>query len=297
MKTAVQHRQSIDLARFIAAFGVVAAHVNGTPDDWVGHLSLGLFLVLTAFLAVQSAQRAGGHYPFLARARRILLPWLVWSAFYRLLWLRVSDQPERFRLLSDPWSLLYGSVIHLWFLPFVALAMAAVGPAVRHIRTPAALYWACGGLLALSAPLLVLHTWGHLPQPLAQWSFSVPLYGLGLLLGIAHPMGRVMAPVAATALMTGFAAGLQGELPWPWTIGGAVLLFELFWWLPLRGRMLPMMGQAAFGIYLSHLFFLLLSYKLFGAGTDRFVLTCTTFLMSWAAVTLLRRIPFMARLI
>lgn len=30
-----QYRQSIDLARFVAAFGVVCAHANTTPLDWI----------------------------------------------------------------------------------------------------------------------------------------------------------------------------------------------------------------------------------------------------------------------
>ena len=63
MKKSAAHRPSIDLARFVAAFGVVVAHAYVSPNDWVGHLSLGLFLILTAFLAVQSAQRAGGRVP------------------------------------------------------------------------------------------------------------------------------------------------------------------------------------------------------------------------------------------
>lgn len=297
MSAPVAHRQSIDLARFAASFGVVWAHAHGTPDDWVGHLSLGLFLVLTAFLAGQSAQRAGGAYPFLPRAQRILLPWLAWSVFYRVLDLYVSDRPDRFALLTDPLSLLYGSVIHLWFLPFVALAMIAVGPVVRGVRSPAGLAGAVAGLLAVSLPLLALHSAGWLVAPFAQWSFAVPLYGLGLLLAVAQPMGRGWWLTVAALILTAFSLVLVAPVLWPWTIAGSVLVFGLFWRLPLRGRLLPALGQAAFGIYLSHLFFLLVSYKLFGAGTNLAVLSVATFLMAWAGTVLLRRIPVMTRLL
>jgi peptidoglycan/LPS O-acetylase OafA/YrhL len=297
MSVPVPHRQSIDLARFVASFGVVWAHAHGTPDDWVGHLSLGLFLVLTAFLAGQSAQRAGGAYPFLRRAQRILLPWLAWSAFYRMLDLYVSDRPDRFVLLSDPWSLLYGSVIHLWFLPFVALAMSAVGPVVRRVRSPAGLAVAVAVLLAMSLPLLALHSAGRLVAPFAQWSFAVPLYGLGLLLAVAQPMERGWWLTVASLIMTVFSLGLVAPILWPWTIAASVLVFGLFWRLPLRGRLLPALGQAAFGIYLSHLFFLLVSYKLLGTAASPAILSVTTFLMAWAGTVLLRRIPVMQRLL
>lgn len=297
MSVPVSHRQSIDLARFLAAFGVVWAHAHGAPDEWVGHLALGLFLVLTAYLAGQSAQRADGNYPVLARAERILLPWLAWSAFYRVVYFFVSDSPDRFVPLTDPWSLLYGSVVHLWFLPFIALAMLAVGPVVRRVRTPAALIGATGGLLALSLPLLALHSAGHLSAPLAQWSYSVPLYGLGLLLAIARPMGLLLWPMAAALVMTVFSAVLVAPDPWPWTLAGAVLLFEVFWRLPLRGRLLPVMGQAAFGIYLSHLFFLFAGYKLLGSDADRGLLSVLAFLAAWGAMVLMRRVPGLNRLI
>lgn len=297
MKKPAAHRPSIDLARFVAAFGVVVAHAYVSPNDWVGHLSLGLFLILTAFLAVQSAQRAGGNYPFLPRAQRLILPWLVWSAFYRVLDLAISENPDRFVPLSDPWTLLYGSTIHLWFLPFVALAMVLVQPAVRLIRGPGALALACVGLVVVSVPLLVLHVQGWLPLPLPQWVFALPLYALGLLLGIAHPMGKAWMPALAAASMTGFAVWASGNAVWAWTLLGSLVAFELFWRLPIRGRILPHLGQVAFGIYLLHPFFMLVVYKFLGAGVNLMLASVLCFAMSWAATALLRRLPLMPRVL
>lgn len=297
MKKPTSHRPSIDLARFVAAFGVVVAHAYVSPDDWVGHLSLGLFLILTAFLAVQSAQRAGGSYPFLPRAQRLILPWLVWSVFYRVLDLAISHNPDRFVPLSDPWTLLYGSTIHLWFLPFVALAMVLVQPAVRLIRGPGALGLASAGLVVVSVPLLVLHVQGWLPLPLPQWVFALPLYALGLLLGLAHPMGKAWMPALAAAAMTGFAIWVSGNAAWAWTLLGALVAFELFWRIPIRGRILPHLGQVAFGIYLLHPFFMLVVYKFMGAGVNLFLASVLCFVMSWAATALLRRLPLMPRVL
>ena len=297
MKAAVAHRSSIDLARFVAAFGVVVAHAYASINDWVGHLALGLFLILTAFLAVQSAQRAGGSYAFVPRARRLILPWLVWSAFYRLVDLVFSHNPDRFVPLSDPWTLLYGSAIHLWFLPFVALAMVLVAPAVQLIRGPGALGLASVGVAVLSVPLLVPHVQGWLPVPLPQWVFALPLYALGLLLGISHPMGKAWMPALAVAAMTSFAVWYSGNMPWAWTLMGSLVAFELFWRLPIRGRILPHLGQVAFGIYLLHPFFMLVVYKFMGAGVNLFLAAVLCFAMSWAATALLRRLPLMTRVL
>ena len=49
-------RDSIELARFVAAFGVVIAHAVLSPKDWFGHTALSLFLILTAFLMAQSTE-------------------------------------------------------------------------------------------------------------------------------------------------------------------------------------------------------------------------------------------------
>ncbi len=298
MSKAVVHRQSIDLVRFVAAFGVVVAHAFASPRDWVGHLSLAVFLILTAFLAVQSAQRNGGRYPFLARARKLVLPWLVWSAFFRLLDLVISDSPEKFRLLSEPWSLLYGSAIHLWFLPFVMVAMVMVEPAVRWITTPKRVSLAAMGLILIAVPLYYAHGRMDPPQPVAQWLVAVPSYCLGLLLAIAEPMGARAARQVKLAggALSGVALLTSGLQPWVGTPLLSLAIFLVLWDLPLKGRWLPMIGQAAFGIYLIHPFFMLVCYKLFGPQVNLFFAACLTFLMSWAAVVVLRMIPVLRRI-
>jgi peptidoglycan/LPS O-acetylase OafA/YrhL len=289
------YRQAIDLARFIAAFGIVAAHAYAMEEDWVGHIALGLFLVLTAYLAVQSALRAGGRYPFLARAQKLILPWLFWSLVFRIVLLKVNHGPDRFAILSDPWSLLVGPMVHLWFLPFVMLAMVAVEPVARHVTTPRRLGVALAGLVLISLPMFWAIRYLSLPVPLPQWLFAVPVYGLGLLMGVAHSMNRVSWPLVASVAMTAGALVFSAGAPWAYTILGAVLAFELFWRLPLQGDWLPKLGQVAFGIYLIHPFFMLVVYKFAGAEVDRFLATLVVFVMSWAATVLLRRMAFFRR--
>jgi peptidoglycan/LPS O-acetylase OafA/YrhL len=299
------YRPAIELARFLACFGIVAAHAFALEDDWVGHLALALFLLLTAFLAMQSAQRAGGKYPFIARAKRLVLPWLAWSFFYRLVDLRINDDPSKYNLLNDPWTLLIGTSVHLWFLPFVMLAMVLVEPVSRVVTTPKSLAVALALMVAGSGLAFWLEAYYAPVVPLVQWLFSLPLYILGLLIAIAHPMGRAIWPGFAVAAMTfmvfAVTTAVTGvAVAWWWVIPLSWMIFEGFWRLPVRGaflqKLLSELGKTAFGIYLLHPFFMLVTYKLYGAGVDRLFATMLTFTMSWVAVLLMRRIPIFARI-
>lgn len=286
----------IDLARFLAAFGVVVAHVAASPRDWVGHLALAMFAILTAFLAVKSAERAGGSYAFVPRARRLILPWAVWSLFYWAVEFAIADGPDRFRPLSDPWSLLYGGYIHLWFLPFIGLAMVLVGPVVSHVSSPARLALASGLMLAGSAPLFWAHEALHLPEPLPQWAFTLPCYVLGLLLAKAQGMNRPAIALFAGLGLSLIAVWMGQGAPWTFTILAGLLVFELFWHLPLRGGFVRHLGQVAFGIYLIHPFVMLVIYKFVGAELPLLMAAGLDFLLSWAVVAALRPLPFFARI-
>lgn len=296
MTKAASHRQGIDLARFLAAFGVVVAHAEASPRDWVGHLALALFAILTAYLAVKSAERAGGSYAYLPRARRLILPWASWSLFYWALEAAIADGPDKFRPLVDPWSLLYGGYIHLWFLPFIGLAMLLVGPAVIHVTSLPRLTGAAALLVGLSAPLFWAHEALHLPDPLPQWAFTLPCYGLGLLMAKAHDMGRPGITLIAGAALAVLAVWMGQAAPWTFTVLAGLVAFEMFWRLPVSGRWALHLGQMAFGIYLIHPFLMLVVYKFAGPEVPFFTGAVLDFLLSWAVIAGLRRIPVFARL-
>ena len=78
----------------------------------------------------------------------LLLPWLFWSAFFRLVDLKVSDSPDKWQVLHDPLTLFVGSAIHLWFLPFIMLAMLLVKPVGRFVTSPVRLAWVLFGACA-----------------------------------------------------------------------------------------------------------------------------------------------------
>jgi peptidoglycan/LPS O-acetylase OafA/YrhL len=292
----VQHRQSIDLVRFVAAFGVVAAHVFAAENGWIGHLALAAFLILTAFLSVQSMQRAGGVFDWGRRAPRILIPWLFWCAVYKVVLVQVTDGPQKFAVLTDPFSLLVGPFIHLWFLPFVLLASLTVSPMGRMVRTQRHVQVGSVVLAALGVGAFWISNHAGLPTPFPQWVSAVPSFGFGLLAGFALMYGGAQWPILAMAALCVTSFLLTQEV---WTLQPllAALMFWGAWQVPLRARILPHLGQVAFGIYLTHPFFLLVCFKIFGAQMHLWVALLLTFVMSWTATIALRAMPFLRRMV
>lgn len=297
------YRRSVDLARFIAAFGIVWDHARAPYAD-IGYLALALFLVLTSFLAIGSFERSDGRSFWFSRASRIAVPWLFWCAVFRVVDEVVTDTPGPQPLLSDPWTLLIGPSIHLWFLPFVMVALITIPALSRSIQSPRALFVACVGLVGVSLPLGLLHAevapvaWfanvAPFPQPLPQWFYSLPLFLFGALLAVAKRLGASWMPVAA-------AAAVSGALYWRAPEFASVqmilvaLVFEAVWRVNITGTWPTWLAGFAFGIYLMHPAFMLVAFKLFGTDVDRSFGALFTFAAAWVATAILQRLPVLNR--
>lgn len=299
------YRRSVDLMRFLAAFGIVWDHARAPFAD-VGYLALGLFLVLTAFLAVGSFERSDGTGFWRARALRIAVPWLFWCAVFRVVLEVVSDRPGLEPLLREPGSLLIGPFVHLWFLPFVMLALVVIPAISRGIKDGRGLFLGCVALLVVALPMGLLHArvsplaWflndANFAQPLPQWFFSIPLFMFGALLAVAHRLGLEWVPM-------GFAAVISGVLVWraPEFASAQMLLagvvFEVIWRISIRGSWPTWLAGFAFGIYVMHPFFMLVAYKLFGAGVDRSLGALFAFAGAWAGTWIWQRLPVLRRFV
>lgn len=295
------YRRGIDLLRFVAAIGIVADHTMGL---WVvGYPALGVFLILTSYFSVGSylrvAQTPGEAGRFWSgRAMRMLLPWLFWCAVYRVVWEMVYA-PE-FQLLSDPFSLLVGSFVHLWFLPFATLALLFIPAIAREVTTLAALRVACAALLALSVVLGIIHAetgiggWlsseGPVPQPIPQWAFSLPIYLWGALAAVAHRLGAPLLTLGTAALSSAIL------MAWDWDMASyqmilSAVIFEAVW--RLRGGR-PWMTAAAgyaFGLYLLHPACALVGYKLIGAEADKAAIFAMAVVLSLVLTAGMKRLP------
>ena len=290
------YRRGIDLLRFLAAMGIVLDHTLAW--GFVGYPALGLFLILTSYFGVGSYRRSGGAHFWSSRAKRILIPWLFWCAFYRVVWEFVSDQP--FQLLSDPFTLLIGPSIHLWFLPFAAFALVFIPTISRDVETRSHLIWACVALLPFSIAMGMIHAksglegWmiagSPIPQPVPQWAFSLPIYIWGALAAVSHRLRAPGVTLATAVVSSAIMLALD------WDVASVQMLFcaivfEIFFRLPAKGEWMTKLAGYAFGIYLLHPFFLLVGYKLFGADMNRALGFAIAFFGAWAATWVFKQLP------
>ncbi len=295
------YRRSLDLARFVACFGIVWDHARAPFAD-IGYLALALFLVLTSFLAIgsfeRSSDRQDGQNFWLARARRIALPWLFWCAVYRVIHEIVSDEP--FVILSDPMTFFIGPSIHLWFLPFVILTLPLIPILSLSVRTPRDLFVACAVLVTVSLPLGWMHAqvgvagWfidvGLFHQPFPQWFFSLPLFAYGAIAALAHRLGQPGMALGAAMLVSVPLYLLKPEFASVQMLLVA-LVFEALWRWNLKGTWPTTLAGAAFGIYLLHPAAMLVAFKIFGVDVNRSFAAVFAFVLCWGLTLILQRLP------
>lgn len=228
------------MARLLAAFGIVLFH-SGAPGGQFGYAALPFFLMVMLMLGLPGATRQPFARFAADRAKRLLQPWLIWSAIYGAF--KLTDLLAHHESFGDEFSLsmvLTGPAIHLWFLPFAFLACLTL-PGVarlypqndaqsRGVQPPPAEGWrkdrmvlqglllvvVLEGLAFLQGPLL--------PVPFAQWSFALPSVFAGIALGLSYSgLSFLGGPRRIGLLSVGMLA--VGAVAWAmgWTAG----LFQL----------------------------------------------------------------------
>lgn len=219
----------VDYCRLIAAFGIVWFHTEA-PGYRIAYAAVPFFIVL---LSLPSRSSLGD------RARRLLVPFVIWSGIYAAL--RVSSAFHEGTGLFDwwePWMLLTGTSIHLWFLPF-AFLVAVVAPLLRGTKLVLALPVLAAGVLAFLG--------GPLGYPWYQWSFGL----IPALVGFAF----VRAGLVAVAPLIASYAVLEVFRPAPDNItilaGSALAILALLVRLPPT-RLSDWCARLSMWVYLAH---------------------------------------------
>ena len=138
MQRATDHNATFDYARLVAVVGIIWFHA-GAPGALIGYSGLSFFLILlvcNAFPQISSVRPQFHRAPAwtryaVARAQRLLLPWLIASLFYSGFKLVevARGAPWGAEFTSQMW--LTGAALHLWFLPFAFLVSVALWPLGR----------------------------------------------------------------------------------------------------------------------------------------------------------------------
>ncbi len=229
---------SIEYARFLGALAIIWFHLHLAFDE-TALSALQLFVMLQVYFGISR--------PLPPQARRILIPWLLWSSLYGTAKLAQAIlEGTSIAAEFEPWMLLTGVAIHLWYLPFSFLAIWAGRAVFKRLSWPV--------LYGIGAVLSLICVWAAntqtLPIPLAQWATVTPAVVAALcILGPGDRMLTIGLVLAAGAILT-FAVG--------WDIGAwqtlvATGVLALAFAVPLPSTPLSRMGsELSFGIYLIH---------------------------------------------
>ena len=240
------HLAGLDILRFGAVLGVVWFH-GDAPGGWIAYSGLPTLLLITSYLSSLSSLSLNSMVS--KRAVRLFIPFAAWSAIYGLLLFR-SSGPGAFR----PTMLLYGTTIHLWYLPFAfvaSLVAAVISRAFRRhapdIACPACLLF---GLFALRAATSAA-TYG---EPFDQWVFAAASVLLGVAIAAATQNRRRaawLATIAASVAACGLTSGAWYRFGLPYSVGVTLVCGGLAW--PVKeGWISRRLAPLAMGIYLVH---------------------------------------------
>lgn len=232
---------SYDYARIVAAFGIVVFHA-GSSGAAVGYAALPFFLMLIISLGWKSAASADFPEYINGRTRRLLTPWLVWSAVYGFL--KLAEVAVSDATLADefvPYMLLTGPAIHLWFLPFAFAVCLFLWPLTRIAALPVGLAAFIGALM-----LQGYNQGQHLPVPLAQWAYVAPAVCLGFCLAVISHSVAIICVFTGLSFVFGWTAGLlQITL-------AALSTIACQWIIVPQTSLSKKLAVASMGVYLVH---------------------------------------------
>ena len=259
----LNYRPGVDAARLVSAALIVCVHVGvGKPEFTISGLIY--FAVLTFCLAAMTESR--GPTPDIRnRARRLLVPWLVWSAFYIALWLalwRFRRQPLDLDVFTNPLDLLIGGATHLWFLPFAFAGGLATATYVRKSkRLSDTQHLILLSVFTIGASELTVG-FGNQSPPISQWVNSLPLLSIGTVIGLAQARSdkQFKAYYSTAFALTVYISWRCSSIPY---LIGVLALMALILFKTREYPKLRWLAGLSMGIYLVHPFFFLLIGKFF----------------------------------
>lgn len=257
----------VDVTRFFGALGIVWFHAGGA-SSWIGYSGLPLFLALGIYFTLDAAERHPPAEVALARFRRLLGPFVAWSAIF-LLAKSANALVTGVPLSSElrPWMLLAGTSLHLWFLPFIFLtgtAIVAFGRAVPDAGLRGKVH------LALAIAALVLYARlreAGLEHPFGEWVVSLPFVFLGAALHACRDRaaGRV-AMVAVFILAVALLLPLEpAAAPRSMVLSALIVLACLSVYVP-AGGLSSRLALLSYGIYLVHPLIISVAQRIPAAG-------------------------------
>jgi hypothetical protein len=232
---------TVEILRYLGAVGIVWFHLGGTHSQF-GYSALVLFIVLSVYFGMGRTTSAW------ARTEPLLI-WLFWSTIYfamKIVQMVMLNEPIVSEL--EPWMLLTGPVLPLWFLPFIYVANGVAWNYEKHFKISVA--WIEGLTLALGVVGAISLLKLAPGIPFAQWCVGASAVFLAIAVFRAREHRLPLMMVMVT-ICTGYLAGPESDyllLLFAGPISAVALLYGPVWHSALATKI----GALALPVYLLH---------------------------------------------
>jgi len=255
----------IEQLRIAAAIGIVWFHTEGASYRTIGYAGLPVFLlVFFSLITLRDSARPAAYF-LRRRWNRLLRPWLFWSAVYGFCRLSkalyAANPTELWETLSFQ-TLLAGTSIHLWYLPYAFVSGLLIFEVNRRTRenshVVAAAAAATVGILTLTVSAVGMRDL-RLPRPLPQWEFGLAAIPLGLAIGRCLSIQSrnlrraLLAGIGLAVLAESTVLGASGSGAMAVPYGIATTLVCIAYCREARSNsVVTALAPLTFGIYLVH---------------------------------------------
>jgi len=272
----------IEIFRIISAFGIVWFHSNVEAGREIAYGGLIFFIVVSAYFATISTR----FHSLFERVERLLIPCFLWAIFYGVINLVTKGYvfPDKYILLS---IFLATPSIHLWFLPFIFFSLIAIDKFRQLVfKEWGATLIGISAILSISLAPIWLE-FDYIP-PLGQYAHAIPAVLIGVFFGIidkAKVKMLLITGIILSVLIMVFKQ--QSGIGIPYLVGLIPCYFFFFnsHVINNKGSLLLKISSATLGVYLIHIFVLMVLRKL---GIVGFSLPLFAFILSLLAIIFLK---------
>jgi len=261
----VERITSVDGLRILAAVGIVWFHTDGAPYRYIGYTGLPIFLLIFFSLVTSRSGDDPARHFLKRRWNRLVKPWLFWSLLYgslRLIKGASSGSLDSFHDMLSLETILAGTHVHLWYLPYAfvsGLLVYGLNRWTLRFNHVAAVLIAAGiGLSLLVVNAAGLFSLG-LMRPVPQWEFGLAAVPLGFAIGrcLMVPSRRrqvfLLSAIFLLTQVTSLALIASGYISSTLPYNLAVALVCLAYCRPTNGSVvISTLAPLTFGVYLIH---------------------------------------------
>lgn len=256
-------RSDIELLRVISAFGIVWFHSEFEHGKSIAYAGLIFFIVLSVYLCMISRRTTllGD------RAKRLLIPWFLWYGIYGFaswIWSGkiFNETPTTLSaILSSP-------SIHLWYLPFIFIALLVLDWAKKR-GTSIALFATSIVAFIVWVPISDQLRAMQFAPPLAQYIHAIPALLVGVMLGTVRSVSlkhiQTLGLFCLLAIYGLTIAPASFGLSYTIGVAASLVLISERSLLPQANWLIDL-GKYQFGIYLVHVLILSAIQKVAGIG-------------------------------